>query len=427
MTAKYSKSKIKLMKFLAAVLCVGLIMPTTVLTEAKAADTIAGAQAQLDELAGKKEELNNTMSELKANEAQKVEYQETLEEKIATVIDEMTATKELIVELDKRIVENEAKIEEAESKISDTMNLFYARMKALYMSGSSQMSTLEVLLNADSLHDFTMKAQMMESINEHDSQILKKVEGYLQETEEDRTQLKSDQDELAEQRKAQDSQKAELDGLVDENKKVLSEIADSKQVTQRQMDQNDEDSAAIEAELNSMIEAENERQRQLEEERRAREAEQAQNGESGGEESNGGDDYSGQIPNSNGWRWPIPGISYVSQQFGNNGHGGADIAGGGGNRIVAAKAGKVLEVVDYWDSSMGYSSMASYGNYVLIWHDYTYSTRYAHLSSVSVSVGDIVEQGQTIGYEGNTGRSSGPHLHFEVIENGTRVNPMNYV
>ena len=64
---------------------------------------------------------------------------------------------------------------------------------------------------------------------------------------------------------------------------------------------------------------------------------------------------------------------------------------------------------------------------MLIWHNETFSTRYAHMSSVAVSTGQYVTAGTIIGYEGNTGNSFGAHLHFEVYENGTRVNPARFL
>ena len=64
---------------------------------------------------------------------------------------------------------------------------------------------------------------------------------------------------------------------------------------------------------------------------------------------------------------------------------------------------------------------------MLIYHNGTYTTRYAHMSSLIVSAGQYVEKGQIIGYEGATGNVTGPHLHFEVYQNGTRVDPMQFL
>ncbi|MBQ6708282.1 MAG: M23 family metallopeptidase, partial [Clostridia bacterium] len=102
-------------------------------------------------------------------------------------------------------------------------------------------------------------------------------------------------------------------------------------------------------------------------------------------------------------------------------HTGIDISGGGinGQRIVASKAGTVTY------ANWGYGG--GYGNYVIVDHGGGYSTLYAHCSSLAVSSGQYVKQGQTIAYVGSTGASTGPHLHFEVRINGNHTNPLNYV
>ena len=140
-------------------------------------------------------------------------------------------------------------------------------------------------------------------------------------------------------------------------------------------------------------------------------------------------------PSGGGFTWPCPGFYTVSSTFGNRWgttHGAIDIAGGNaGAAIVAAKSGTVVRVVT--GCSHNYPKSGScgcgggYGNYVIIQHDGTYSTLYGHMASVSVSVGQSVSAGQTIGYVGSTGFSTGFHLHFEVRVNGTKVDPMKYL
>ena len=86
-------------------------------------------------------------------------------------------------------------------------------------------------------------------------------------------------------------------------------------------------------------------------------------------------------------------------------------------QAVAAKAGTVI-----------ISSYNKYrGNYVVVSHGSGNTTTYQHLSSRSVSVGTYVAQGQVVGITGTTGVSSGPHLHFEITENGQIVNPLKYL
>lgn len=99
-------------------------------------------------------------------------------------------------------------------------------------------------------------------------------------------------------------------------------------------------------------------------------------------------------------------------------HKGIDISGNYGDNVYAYKYGKVI--------SSGYNS-GGYGNMILIKHEDGSSTRYAHLSSILVSIGDTVCGGQIIGKVGSTGISTGNHLHFEMLINGSNVNPYNYI
>ena len=98
-------------------------------------------------------------------------------------------------------------------------------------------------------------------------------------------------------------------------------------------------------------------------------------------------------------------------------HSGIDIGGKIGRGVYSAAGGKVVLASWYY----------AYGNCILIDHGNGMKTRYAHLSAYKVKVGDTVERGQLIGLCGNTGRSTGPHLHFEVIVNGSTKNPINYL
>ena len=113
--------------------------------------------------------------------------------------------------------------------------------------------------------------------------------------------------------------------------------------------------------------------------------------------------------------WPTQGI--LTQRYW-SGHLGIDIGNRTGTPIRAADAGYVvLAGVDTW----------GYGNQVLIDHGNGYMTRYAHLNQIQVKAGDIVQRNQQIGTMGSTGRSTGPHLHFEIIYNRQRRNPLGFL
>jgi len=116
---------------------------------------------------------------------------------------------------------------------------------------------------------------------------------------------------------------------------------------------------------------------------------------------------------------------YVSSYFGTRqdpfkgheaNHRGLDFAGAAGSEVLAVAEGLVTRV----------ESVSGYGNLVEIKHG-EYVTRYAHNQKALVSVGDRVSRGQAIALMGSTGRSTGPHVHFEVLQNGRHVNPLKFI
>ncbi|MFH7243256.1 MAG: M23 family metallopeptidase [Spirulina sp.] len=124
---------------------------------------------------------------------------------------------------------------------------------------------------------------------------------------------------------------------------------------------------------------------------------------------------------------PVAGEAKVSSEFGLRSnpfggssyevHEGIDFAGPVGQPILATADGTVVKA----DYDRGY------GNHVTIDHGYQYETLYAHLSRMTVTMGDQVQRGDIIGYLGNTGRSSGPHLHYGIYRNGQAVNPRYFL
>ena len=125
-----------------------------------------------------------------------------------------------------------------------------------------------------------------------------------------------------------------------------------------------------------------------------------------------------QNASASGFKWPLAIRGVITSYWGDGrNHKGIDIGVPIGTSIIAVKSGTVVE--------SGYSS--DYGYHVTIDHGNGVKTRYAHNSKNVVSVGDWVSAGQLIALSGNTGYSTGPHLHFEVHINGNRVNPANYI
>ena len=123
---------------------------------------------------------------------------------------------------------------------------------------------------------------------------------------------------------------------------------------------------------------------------------------------------------------PCPGYTYISSEFGwrprpipgaSSNHKGMDFAAGTGTPIYAADSGRVIQA--------SYSGNA--GNLVIIDHGGGLQTYYMHTNQMFVRAGQTVSKGDNIATVGNTGNSSGPHLHFQVMQNGTPVNPRNFL
>ena len=125
------------------------------------------------------------------------------------------------------------------------------------------------------------------------------------------------------------------------------------------------------------------------------------------------------VPSTGAYMWPIPGYSYCSRGWtGLYAHNGIDICGGYGTPIYATQSGVVTKAL--------YTGRG-YGVYVVIDHGGGYSSLYGHCSSLAVTAGQIVNQGDLIAYMGSTGNSTGNHCHFEIRINNVQVNPAPYV
>lgn len=122
-------------------------------------------------------------------------------------------------------------------------------------------------------------------------------------------------------------------------------------------------------------------------------------------------------PAGSGYIWPSA-ATIITQYYGWR-HTGLDVAGAMGSAIYASRSGRVTTSKCGWNGG--------YGCYIIIDHLNGVSTLYAHNTKLYVSVGETVSQGQTIALMGSTGRSTGPHIHFEVRVNGRRANPLQYV
>ncbi|MCI5652054.1 MAG: peptidoglycan DD-metalloendopeptidase family protein [Ruminococcus bromii] len=391
-------------------------------TTAEYDEQISEIKAQQEANEAEAAELNTTLDALRAKTADAEEYQATLEKKIENYQQSIDLAREHIDELNGSIKELEGEIKKADAEYASTLEKLKKRLKALYTSGG-ELTTLEILLDSTSLHDFSMRSEAVKSFTRHDKLLMEEIKDYMLKTQEQRDALSAQKTELADQKKALESKQAELEELEAENQKLIEELNIQSANAEALIAQNERESQDYLAQLDQLIADRAEQAAREEEERRKAEEEAQKNqGSSGGSEyvpSGGGSVDSGDLS----FGWPLAGYGYgsITQYYGGmysgTPHKGLDIGVPYGTPIYASESGQVLSAEYHW----------SWGNNVLIWHNGTYSTRYAHCSSLAVSAGQYVEKGQVIGYVGSTGQSSGPHLHFEVYQNGTRVDPLGFV
>ncbi len=418
-----SSKKRRLARGVALALAVLLMLPVRTL-----ATTIDEVQNRQEELKQENEDLQAKIDALKEDEEAALAYQEELTGKIDENEQKIDQARATIEEMNGKIQELQARLDLSEEKYQGTIDAFKERLKALYVSGGSSLGTLEILLDSESLSEFFTRQELVEVMAQRDQSMLDQLDAYMEETQGDREELVAAQQEVADSKKAIEAAQDELEVLYEENDLLVASLEGQQAQAQEQIAANEAEDAELQAQLEALIA---ERNRQEEEKRQqALQNQQAQNGGSdGGEGATQPSGGTGVEPVTPGLQsgfspiWPLPGVGVgsITGHFGdmyfNGPHNGLDIGASYGTPIVAAQAGEVISAQYHW----------SWGNNVLIWHNETFSTRYAHMSSIAVSAGQYVEQGQIIGYVGSTGESFGNHLHFEVYYGGSRVDPDPYL
>lgn len=361
------------------------------------AATLSELQEQQSSLEKQKEDNDALLEKLKDDTANKKEYRDTLNAQIKTVQDQCDLLVVQIRQLDDEIAKAETDIADTQDSIDANYETLKERIKAIYMTGDS--SDISIVLNSSSIMDYTQKQEVLQAMTAHDKQLIDELSEELESIQDKLTAIKANKQELSKRKKEMDSKSNELSELYDEAQKLLEEAeaseADAQAEAERIAKEKEEADAAIDAWYDEYRK------------------QQAASG--GGSSANlGGDAYVG-VGN---FIWPMPGYTYITCYFGDGGHRGIDIAGGGiyGKSIVAADGGTIAYAG--W--------MDSYGNCVFIDHGNGYQTRYAHMSAVACTVGQSVAQGQVIGYVGSTGNSTGPHLHFEIIYGDSLLNPFSF-
>ena len=408
-----------LKKIIATLLALTLLTCPFVLPTVSADTKTDEYKRQISELQEKEKKYSSQLSAAKSKIKDKEAYRETLVEQIGVLSAEISTFHSQIDELNVDIAAKQKKIKEAKKKIEVQMNTLKKRVRTIYMAG--QASDLEIILGAKDFSDFLDKYELVKTLSDYDEKLINSIQTQLDTITEEKAALVAQKSELEASEKALEKKQSKLTSLLDENEAVLAELYNDKNDAEKLMN----NASAQESEVQKQLDAYNKR---LEAQRAAQLAAQNNNN------SNSNTPAPSTINvTASGMTWPVPGYYYVISPYAENrgySHKGIDITGGGimGATVVASSGGTVIASNNTcshnWGKNGSCGCGGGYGNYVLIDHGNGKSTLYGHLSSAVVSSGASVGKGQTIGYVGSTGWSSGAHLHFETRSGGVVYNPM---
>lgn len=327
------------------------------------------------------EELNKVKSEINS------ELQE-----IEDLSDTISQKEREIEELSNEIGTLTDSIKEKEEDLDQKQKMLDERLAAAYMNENNN-TYLEAIFSGGFVK-FVSNYDIIKQIAEYDTNLIDEVKAVKESLENEKIKLENSKIES-------ETKRNELKDLKAEKESKVSKLTDEQKSIQSQIDEYDREMAKIAA------------------------AERAAAQQSVSSRSSSSVSSSGR---PGALAWPVPSSHYISSPYGyrvhpiygtSKFHSGTDIAASSGSDILAAESGRVIL------ASYGYNG--GYGNYIIIDHGNGMTTRYAHCSSLYVSVGTNVSRGQRIAAVGSTGASTGPHCHFEVRINGNTQNPMSYV
>ena len=400
----------------------------------------AASSSELDKLEQEKESIRNDKIEagnkaasLREQKAAWVEQKEALDEKNRLAQEEIINTQKQIEVYNEMIAQKQEEADAAQQAADETLATYKKRLRSMEENG--QFNTyFSMLMGATDFHELLSRVDVMTEIMEND----KRIEQAYKDTRDEAIRIREEYEQLNIELEAK---KVELEGEVEQLKKEIAEADEMIAEIQKDIDKYTalyNQAAASEASVLNQINkilaeiaaAEEAAKKAAEEAAKQQQQQQQQNQNNGGGESTTPAPAPAPAPaptvGTGSFMWPVPSSKLVTSLYGNRMHpilgyeryhSGVDINGTAGAGIVAADTGTVI--LTSYDAG-------GYGNYLVISHGNGTTTLYAHMSSVAVGTGTVVSKGQTIGYVGSTGLSTGPHLHFEITVNGGRVNPLSY-
>ncbi|MDR0947046.1 MAG: peptidoglycan DD-metalloendopeptidase family protein [Ruminococcus sp.] len=415
----------KIKRILTVFVCFILLM--SVCTGVNAADTMATLQEKQQQLNASIKENERLLADMGDSAKDTEKYLELYDEKMRAQEELLDSLNEQIRLLEADISAKEADIKKTEQAVVVGISKFKARIRAIYVSGNDSLAS--VLTGATSFYDILAALEFIERVAENDNAMIDDLNIQIEALEIQREDLNQNHADLENVIAEAETEKIRLKETYDGHAETLAMQQAMIEDYKDNAAELEQQQAAVEQEIEAFIKAEQERLAREEAERKAAEEAARKAALEAGKNFESDDSGKYTSYSDTGFIWPVPTVRNTSDGYGNrwiveeqrnNFHKGLDITKPGckGETIVASAGGTVIQASD---------SGNGYGKCVIIDHGNKISTLYAHMSKTAVSVGQVVEQGETLGYIGSTGNSYGNHLHFEVRVNGQHTDPTEYI
>lgn len=390
-----------------------------------AEDTKEDVEQQKEEAQQAQEEANANAEKYQKKVDKLTAAVNELDKQATDISTQIVEKKQQAEDLQNEIDETQTKLAEAQVSEDNQYEAMKKRIQYLYEEGD--VAYIDALMSSASFEDSLNKSEYVDQLSTYDQKQLNKLVKTKNDIAEYQQTLKDDLADVEKVKADLETKQADLDDVISQKNAEINKYSDDVEMQKALA----AEYAKQESELDDKLaELARQEQQRLEEERKQREAEQQQQDNNGGSDNSGSDsdnsgsNNGGSTTGSGQFIWPVSGP--ITDYFGpresptagaSSNHMGIDIGCSYGVPIAAADAG-VVTVAEWGESG---------GNYVMIDHGNGFVTMYLHNSSLAVSVGDVVSQGQTIAYAGSTGYSTGTHCHFSVFLNGSYVNPLDYL
>jgi len=397
-------------------------MPASAASSKEIKKQINNLKAQKKELEGQIEDVKKQVEQNEDEVENMVNQKYAIDQEIVLLYEQIDNINQQLSAYTLLIADQQDELDAAEDRYQALNEKNKERIRAMEEDGT--VSYWAVLFKANSFSDLLDRLDMIDEIAAADKRRLQELSEAADAVEEAQNQLIAEKKEIEATRLELDATQEQLNQKQAEAQELLNKLIEKGYELEDLHEKYEQDKNDLLDEI-AAKQAEYEIQKELEYiAYMATYVPPTQAPSSGSSGGGGAQDSTPTVP-SGGWMVPC---SYVllSSPFGNrtsptagasSNHQGIDLAGSRGTPIKASKAGVVTVR----------SSSRSAGNYVTIKHDDTYSSIYMHMENSIVSKGQMVSQGQVIGYMGDSGITTGVHLHFGIIKNGGYVNPANYM